>query len=195
MSKSLSNERGVTMLLVAVALVSVLAMAALAVDVLALYVARTEAQKAADAGALAAAKMFAFTGYTSNQAAITQAQLCVTGAAGSTAAANKAAETGLSQNTVAGPGATLQNIPCAFSQIENPRVTVTVQRTGLPILFGRIWAVAASSVSATASAEAFNASCPSPCVSSGTVPIAVASVKPWLINNDCSPSCGGPFYF
>src|SRR5579864_15272 len=108
-TKDRKNERGVTMLLVAVALVSVLAMAALAVDVLALYVARSEAQSAADAGALAAAKMFAFTGYTSNLA-ITQAELCVTGGPGSTAAANKAAESVISQNTVAGQAATLQNI-------------------------------------------------------------------------------------
>jgi Putative Flp pilus-assembly TadE/G-like len=189
-AKDRKNEQGVTMVLVAVALVSVLAMAALAVDVLALYVARSEAQRAADAGALAAAKMFAFSGYTSNLtgSGITQAQLCVNGGAGSTAAANKAAESVLSQNTVTGQAATLTSINCDFTQTENPRVKVTVQRTGLPVLFGRIWSTAASSVSATASAEAFNPS-------GGTVPIEVASVKPWLINNDCSPSCGGPFYF
>src|ERR1700757_1709400 len=145
------NERGVTMVLVAVALVSVLAMAALAVDVLALYVARSEAQRAADAAALAAAKMFAFTGYTSNQTGvtgITQAQLCVSGGPGNSAAANAAAEGVLSQNTVAGQAATLQNIACTFSTPENPRVTITVQRTGLPVLFGRIWSRAANSVSA-----------------------------------------------
>jgi hypothetical protein len=188
-AKDRKNERGITMVLVAVALVSVLAMAALAVDVLALYVARSEAQRAADAGALAAAKMFAFTGYTSNFA-ITQAQLCVNGGAGSTAAANKAAETVISQNTVAGQAATLQNITCdLITQPENPRVTITVHRTGLPVLFGRIWAAAASSVSATASAEAFNPS-------GGSVPIAVASVKPWLIPNCLDALCAtGPKYF
>ena len=187
------SERGVTMVLVAVALVSVLAMAALAVDVLALYVARSEAQRAADAGALAAAKMFAFTGYTSNLTVtqITQAQLCVTGGAGSTAAANVAAEAVISQNKVSGQAATLYHIDCNFSQPENPRVTITVQRTGLPVLFGRIWASAASSVSATARAEAFNPS-------GGTVPIAVGSVKPWLLPNCQNSTCsavGDPVYF
>jgi Tfp pilus assembly protein PilE len=187
-AKSRNNERGVTMVLVAVALVSILAMAALAVDVLALYVARSEAQRAADAAALAAAKMFAFTGYTSNQSAITQAELCVSGGAGNTAAANAAAETVISQNKVAGQAATLQSITCNFNNPENPTVTINVQRTGLPILFGRIWATAASSVSATASAEAFNPS-------GGTVNMAVGSVKPWLLANDCPGGCGGPFYF
>ena len=188
------GERGITMVLVAIALVSVLAMAALAVDVLALYVARSEAQRAADAGALAAAKMFAFTGYTSTQTGITgitQAQLCVTGGAGSTAVANAAAEAVISQNKVAGLAATLTSITCNFSTPENPRVTLTVQRTGLPVLFGRIFASAASSVSATASAEAFNPS-------GGTVPIAVGSVKPWLLPNCQTPACsaaGEPVYF
>ena len=48
-----SRERGQTIILVAVALVSLLAMAALAIDVTTLYVARGEMQRAADAAALA----------------------------------------------------------------------------------------------------------------------------------------------
>ena len=47
------SERGQTIILVAVALVSLLAMAALAIDVTTLYVARGEMQCAADAAALA----------------------------------------------------------------------------------------------------------------------------------------------
>ena len=50
------GERGQTIVLVAVSLVTLLAMAALAVDVVTLYVARSEMQRAADAAALAAAK-------------------------------------------------------------------------------------------------------------------------------------------
>jgi Tfp pilus assembly protein PilE len=187
-SSKRKGERGITILLVAVAMISILAMAALAVDVVALYVARSETQRAADAAALAAAKMFAFSGYTSNSSIITQGQLCVSGGSGNSAAANQAAQSAVSQNLVGGQVASLQSITCDFSQAMNPRVTITIQRTGLPTFFGRIWGAGAGSVSATASAEAFNPS-------GGSVNIAVASVKPWLINNDCVPSCGGPFYF
>jgi uncharacterized membrane protein len=53
-----SGERGQTIILVAVSLVSLLAMAALAIDVVTLYVARSEMQRAADAAAIAGAKAF-----------------------------------------------------------------------------------------------------------------------------------------
>ena len=45
-------------------MVSLLAMAALAIDVVTLYVARTEVQRAADAAALAGAKALADSGVT-----------------------------------------------------------------------------------------------------------------------------------
>ena len=190
-SSKRKGERGITILLVAVAMISILAMAALAVDVVALYVARSETQRAADAAALAAAKMFAFSGYTSNSSIITQGQLCVSGGSGNSAAANQAAQSAVSQNLVSGQVASIQTITCDFSQAENPRVTVTIQRTGLPTFFGRIWGAGAGSVSATASAEAFNPS-------GGSVNIAVGSVKPWLIPNCLDPTCSGlgePYFF
>ena len=186
--RSRRGERGITILLIAVAMIAVLAMAALAVDIVALYVARSEAQRAAEASALAAAKMFVSSGYTSNSSAITQSQLCANGGAGGAGAANKTAEASLAQNLVVGQAATLQAITCDFTQATNPLVTITVQRTGLPTLFGRIWGASAGSVSATAKAEAFNPS-------GGSTNIAVGSVKPWLLANDCPASCGGPFYF
>ena len=52
-------------MLVAVSLVTLLAMAALAIDVVTLYVARSEMQRAADAAALAGAKAFVDSGVTS----------------------------------------------------------------------------------------------------------------------------------
>src|ERR1700724_4061046 len=57
-------ERGVTMILVAVAMVAIIAMAALSIDVVTLYLAREEAQRAADAGALAAARVISISGIT-----------------------------------------------------------------------------------------------------------------------------------
>jgi hypothetical protein len=69
---------------------------------------------------------------------------------------------------------------CDFSQPENPKITVTVQRTGLPTFFARIWGAGANSLSSTAKAEAYNPS-------GSTFPIEVKSVKPWLIPN-CDPT-------
>jgi uncharacterized membrane protein len=56
------NERGITIVLVAISLLSLLGMAALAIDVSTLYMAHGEAQRAADAAALAGARMFALSG-------------------------------------------------------------------------------------------------------------------------------------
>ena len=50
-SRNRNGERGVTIVLVALAMVTILAMAALSIDVVTLYVARSEAQRAADAAA------------------------------------------------------------------------------------------------------------------------------------------------
>ena len=52
------KQRGSTLLLAAASLLMLLAMAGFAIDALTLYVARTDAQRAADAAALAGAKIF-----------------------------------------------------------------------------------------------------------------------------------------
>ena len=74
------NERGITIVLVAFSLLSLLGMAALAIDVSTLYMAHGEAQRAADAAALAGARMFAFSGYTSASSTLTAADICQTSA-------------------------------------------------------------------------------------------------------------------
>src|ERR1700674_2686301 len=72
------RERGQTIILVAVALVSLLAMAALAIDVVTLYVARSEMQRATDAAALAAAKAFVDSGITTDPTNATRQGLAQT---------------------------------------------------------------------------------------------------------------------
>ncbi len=52
------------MVLVAVAMVAIIAMAALSIDVITLYLAKQEAQRSADAAALAAAKVLSLSGIT-----------------------------------------------------------------------------------------------------------------------------------
>src|SRR5579864_1481716 len=59
-----SGERGVTMALVAISMVAIIAMAAWSIDLVTLYLARQEAQRAADAGALAAARVISVSGIT-----------------------------------------------------------------------------------------------------------------------------------
>jgi uncharacterized membrane protein len=51
-------ERGQTILITAIAMVAMLAMAVLAIDIVTRYVASGQAQKTADAAALAGAKVF-----------------------------------------------------------------------------------------------------------------------------------------
>lgn len=182
------NERGITIVLVAFSLLALLGMAALAIDVSTLYVAHGEAQRAADAAALAGAKMFAASGYTSVSMAgpstPSAADVCVTSATpGADAAANRQAEAVAGQNLVAGQPAAVQSITCNTTAA-NPQITVTVQRTALPTFFGRIWGGTANSVTATAVAEAYNSS-------GSTTPIQLQGVKPWLVPN-CDPTNAAP---
>src|SRR6202142_1698644 len=65
------NERGVVITLVAVFMLCVVgAMAALSIDVVTIYTARSEAQLAADSAALAAARVIANSGATSDQTGV-----------------------------------------------------------------------------------------------------------------------------
>jgi hypothetical protein len=177
------NERGITIVLVAFSLLSLLGMAALAIDVSTLYVAHGEAQRAADAAALAGARMFAFSGYTTASTALAAGDICQTSGAGADAAANRQAEAVAAQNLIAGQPAAVQSINCVLTAA-NPQISVTVQRTGLPTFFGRIWGGAANSVTATGVAEAYNPS-------GSTATIQVQGVKPWLIP-DCDPTNVAP---
>lgn len=170
------RERGQTIFIVAVALVVVLGMAALAVDVTFFYVAHSQAQTAADAAALAGAKAFVTSGFTSGQlgdpaSGGAQALVC-NGGSGLADAQARAAAT---QNKIAGAPVAIFNAACNFVP-GNPQISVTLSRTDLPIFFGRIWGGGGVQVSATAKAEAYNPS-------GESVPIAVGSVKPWPLTN------------
>jgi hypothetical protein len=176
------GERGVTILIVAVAMISMLAMLALAIDVVSLYVSEGDAQRAADAAALAGAKVFVSSGFTSGQlgdptSGTAQGLVCN----GSTGLADLEAQTVANRNPIGGVAATTVTTSCTWAT-SNPQITVTVQRTGLPSLFARIWGARIISVTRSAKAEAYNPS-------GQSVPIQVHSVKPWLI-----PNHGGFFF-
>src|ERR1700734_4054923 len=77
-----SDERGVTIALVALAMVGIISMAALSIDVGTLYQAKAEAQRAADAGALTAARMISISGVTGDPNNATGSWVLICGPAG-----------------------------------------------------------------------------------------------------------------
>src|SRR5882724_54895 len=181
-----SGERGQTILLVAVSLVALLGMAALAIDVVTLYVARSEMQRAADAAALAGAKAFVDSGVTSDPTSPARQLLAQTMA---TTVINSI----LPQNKVSGaPPVLVAGSPTfAFGPpgTANPHLTVTLQRTDLPTFFARIWGSRLATVTASAVAEAYNpAGAPA-----NYPPIAPKGVKPLLVPN-LDPNRGGAPY-
>ncbi len=186
-SRKQSQERGQTIALVALTIVTLLAMAALAIDVVTLYVAKGEVQRAADAAALVAAKGFVDSGVTSDPANTSLQTLAENMA---TAGINAI----LPQNKVAGAAPVLANAPSFdfTTHPGNPQVTVTLQRTGLPIFFARIWRRAAATVTASAKAEAYNPA-NSQTATGNFIPITLKDIKPLLIANKDPNNGGNPF--
>ncbi len=160
------------------------AMAALSIDVVTLYTARSEAQLAADAAALAGARVLANSGVTSNPSAalITAAWNLAS------AVATRVAQ----QNQVGGGNLTSITIPSAAGGTNtNPTITVTVQKNDLPRFFARIWGSTPFTVSATATAEAYNPSG----ATGAKIPVAPICVKPWLLpNKDPVLNSGDPIF-
>jgi Flp pilus assembly protein TadG len=196
------RERGVTLALVALAIFSIVAMASLSIDVGTLYQASAEAQRAADAAALAAARMISVSGITGAAAPTTDTtawqQIC----GGASGTATGTAVTVAQQNTVGGSTLPSASITVTYSVGNtagtgasdcstlgagfgvNPVVTVQVTQSSLPTYFSRIWGRTGSSVSATASAEAFNPSGSGTYASGAEViPVQPRCVKPWMVPN------------
>src|SRR5215471_12176275 len=194
------GERGVTIVLVALAMVAIIAMAALSIDVITLYLARAEAQKAADASALAAGRILSMSGITGDPQNSTGNWNMICGADdGTHGLATRVAKAVANQNTIGGAPATtptasysaggslssdcvaLVGTPFAV----NPIVTVQVTRASLPTFFSRLWGNATNTISATATAEAFNPSNSGNVgITPGTItPVQPRCVKPWVVPN------------
>ncbi len=172
------HERGQTIILVAVAIVSLLAMAALAIDVVTLYVARTEIQRAADAAALAGAKGIADSGVTTLQPGDINLSTVETMAQSMALSSINAV---LPVNPVGGTAPSLVGTPTVTYNTpnnNNPQITVTLQRTGLPTFFARILGQRTALVTASATAEVYN-----PANTQNFTPISLSGVKPWLVAN------------
>jgi Putative Flp pilus-assembly TadE/G-like len=181
------SQRGQTIALVAVSMVSLLAVAALAIDLTTLYVAKGEIQRAADSAALAGAKAFVDSGVTTSPAN-----------AGLQGVAQRLANTyaiaAAFQNNVAGSSPQMAGSPTLdFSLQGNPRITVSLRKTNLPVFFARIWGNSAATVAATATAEGYNPAYSQNNIGS-FIPAAPKCVKPFLVPNlDPTNSANPPF--
>ncbi|MGA8270434.1 MAG: pilus assembly protein TadG-related protein [Candidatus Sulfotelmatobacter sp.] len=199
-----SKERGFTMALVAMSIVMIISMAALSIDIGTLYEAKTEAQRAADAAALTAARVVSISGATGSNGT-NWVQICGGATSTATQAATSMAQNqqnfigGIAAGTVTvkygagSAGATNTSCNGIADFAVNPVVTVTVQRTNLPVFFARIFSLFGSrytgtTVSATATAEAFN-----PSGSNPMVPVNPRCVKPWMVPNQDPGNAAKPF--
>jgi hypothetical protein len=169
------------MLVAVVMLFVVGAMAALSIDVVTIYTARSEAQLAADGAALAGARLLANSGMTSDPTGA----LTASAEALASTVANQVAQ----HNPVGGRNLKAAEVVVSFAgTTTNPLVTVRVQRTDLPTFFARIWGSKQITVGASASAEAYNPS------GASASPVAPTCVKPWLLPN-MDPSNGSKQIF
>ena len=184
-----SRERGQTLLLFAVSVVVLIGMAALAIDATTLYVARGETQRAADATALAGAKAFVDSGVTTATNSADEPALQTLAGTMATGYIN----TALAQNKVGGVAASLVGAPTpVYPAPGNPQITVTLQRTNLPIFFARIFGQTLATVTASATAEAYNSSNPGTAGANSMPPVAPSCVKPWLVPNMDPQRPGNP---
>ena len=191
------------MALVTVALVTIIAMAALSIDIGTLYQAKAEAQRAADAAALTAARMISISGITGDPGNVSNSWQTICG--GTSSPATLAAINVAQQNLISGvaatsadvivkygggsAGATSTNCTGAGSGFGvNPVVTVTVTSGKLPIFFARVFTLfpngnfSNTTAVATATAEVFNSS-NSASVAGSMIPVQPRCVKPLIIPN------------
>jgi uncharacterized membrane protein len=200
------GERGITMVLVALAMVAIIGMAALSIDIITLYLAREEAQRSADAAALvAAARVLSLSGVTGDPSN-TQGSLPAPPWPSACALATQLATAVANQNVVAGNASATVTVSFLYNGTTiddctagngsfgiNPQVKVQITRPGLPGFFSRIWSRGTNSVSATATAEAFNPSNSGTIAPNGIVAVNPQCVKPWIIPNEDPGNGNNPF--
>lgn len=170
-----SGERGATLVFVALFLALLLGILALAIDLGMLYVGRNEAQRAADAAALAGAYVFQQNGCTATNAAgaidcsgDTTALNNATGQAESVGNANyvlgqavNITSTGSANPPVCATGSSCPEtsggtVDITFpNSVTEPEVTVHVWVANVPTIFAKLFGSQSASVAAAATAEAY----------------------------------------
>src|SRR5579871_3454669 len=117
------RDRGSTLFIVAGSLTILLGIGALAIDIASLYVARSESQRAADAAALAGAKVFVESGCVTSGDCSSQESV----------ATDRATQIAL-QNLVEGQTLTVTGVTFRERR-QNPQITVQVQSSNLHVYF------------------------------------------------------------
>jgi hypothetical protein len=169
------SERGVSLLLISVGMVFVLGIAGLGVDLASLYVGRNQAQRSADAAALAGAQTLVTQGCTSAGGSDISATC-------QSLARQRAIAVG-NANLIAGvsPAITDADVTFPSTSTTDPQIKVvssrnTAHSNAMPTFFVKIFGINSANVSASAKAEAFN-----PSGTTGSV--GADCLKPWLLPN------------
>jgi Flp pilus assembly protein TadG len=193
-----SRERGMTIALVAVMMLALIGMAALSIDLVALYLAREEAQRTADTAALAAARVLSITGVTGDPDNI-QGSLPSSPWPAACTLASQVAQAVVNQNSVGSAVPTTTTVTFSYNGTSfgdcsapsgtgfalNPQVQVQVVRQSLPAFFARIWGQTTNQVSASSIAEAYNSSNSQSFSATGNIiPVNPRCVKPWMVANE-----------
>lgn len=173
------DERGISLIFVAVGMMGFLGAATLAIDVGMFMTARSQAQNSADAGALAGAVALVYNNYDDRSSSGPAVQSAL-----STARSNGVMHASVSVNS---PDVTFPLGPTGL----NNRVQVTVYRTAarsnpIPTLLGGLLGVKTVNIVATAIAEASPANAET-CVMPFTIP------DKWIENVDAADKPDGPW--
>jgi hypothetical protein len=147
-----SDREGQTLAVVAISIVALLAMMSLGIDLGMAYTARTEAQRVADSAALAGASVFLDTPETEDRVAAAEAR------------ARDYAARNVVRNRLVDPNEDVD----VWVLLDQGRVRVRVERTGLPAWFARFIGRDQLSVSAVAAAAVMDSG-------------AAECLKPWAV--------------
>lgn len=174
----IGTEKGSILLMVGAAMVMMLAVSAIAIDLVNLYLARAQAQRAADAAALAGAQAFISTGCTNAG--------CNPGGIQETVATQQAVAAA-AQNDIAGQPAVVDptsDVVFSYPTPTEPQITVTTGRT-VPTFFAKVFGIQTVNVRAKATAEAYNQA------GDSNTKLGATCVKPFLLPN-CDPAHSSP---
>jgi putative Flp pilus-assembly TadE/G-like protein len=171
--KRKGRQQGSSLFIVGAAMLALVGLMGLGIDLVALYLGKSEAQRSADAAALAGAQEFVLSGFVSG--VVSQATV-------QTLATNQAIAVG-QKNLVGGtaPSIPSGNVTFDFTHAGNPLITVQVGAT-LPTYFMTIFGVTSANVAATATAEAYN---PAGSAAGGPT-LCTSCLRPFLVPN-CDP--------
>ena len=195
--KGVKNQKGATIVLVAISLVALVGFAALAIDVGYIYAARNELQNVADASALAAARRlgrdYQPISYDEQQAYVCD-KTSLVAAAQEVALKNQAAGKSIvidSDDVLVGKWSEWKALPAGTAKAENlnqpDAVHVTARRDNLangPVstFFARVLGVETVNATASATAALTGKSTAAP----GEIQIPVGIASYWFTHNSCN---------